>query len=184
MIEATHGIGTQVLKFRGGMRLLGMTWIFGMYRMANSMALLDANIRKVARSGGGRQGLRQQTVEFDLSAVEHCKTVIVWGMNWITTKMPDAHWLTEARLKGTRVVVIACEYSATATKGDDVLVVRPGVTPALALGMAHVIMRDKLYDLNYLKQWTDLPLLVRMDTLKNLRAEEVFGGAPAARRRP
>ncbi len=28
------------------------------------------------------------------------KTVVVWGMNWITTKMPDAHWLTEARLKG------------------------------------------------------------------------------------
>ena len=39
--------------------------------------------------------------------------MVVWGMNWITTKMPDAHWLTEARLKGTRVVVIACEYSAT-----------------------------------------------------------------------
>ena len=52
----------------------------------------------------------QQTVEFDLNAVEHAKTVVVWGMNWITTKMPDAHWLTEARLKGTRVVVIACEY--------------------------------------------------------------------------
>ena len=28
-------------------------------------------------------------------------------MNWITTKMPDAHWLTEARMQGTRIVVIA-----------------------------------------------------------------------------
>ena len=64
----------------------------------------------------------QQTVEFDLNSVEQAKTVVVWGMNWITTKMPDAHWLTEARLKGTRVVVIACEYSATATKADDVIV--------------------------------------------------------------
>ena len=197
VIEATRGIGTQVLKFRGGMPLLGITRVFGMYRMANSMALLDAKIRKVGPDQAvGAKGFDnyswhtdlppghpmvtgQQTVEFDLSAVEHCKTVIVWGMNWITTKMPDAHWLTEARLKGTRVIVIACEYSATATKGDDVLVVRPGVTPALALGMAHVIMRDRLYDLNYVKQWTDLPLLVRMDTLKNLRAEEVFGGTPA-----
>ena len=58
----------------------------------------------------------QQTVDFDLHAVEHAKLVVVWGMNWITTKMPDAHWLTEARLKGTRVVVIAGEYSATANK--------------------------------------------------------------------
>ena len=195
-IEATKGVGTQVLKFRGGMPLLGITRVFGLYRMANSMALLDAHIRKVGpdQALGGRgfdnyswhtdlppghpMVTGQQTVEFDLNSVEYAKTVVVWGMNWITTKMPDAHWLTEARLKGTRIVVIACEYSATATKGDDVLVVRPGTTPALALGFAHVIMRDHLYDQEYVRQWTDLPVLVRMDTLKYLRAEEVTGQKP------
>jgi len=196
-VEATQGAGTQVMKFRGGMPLLGMTRVFGMYRVANAMALLDDAIRKVGpdKALGGRgfdnyswhtdlppghpMVTGQQTVEFDLSAVEHARTLVVWGMNWITTKMPDAHWLTEARLKGTRVVVIACEYSATATKGDDVLVVRPGTTPALALGLAQVIVREKLYDATYVRQWTDLPLLVRMDTLKLLRAEEVFGTPPA-----
>ena len=196
-IEATQGVGTQVLKFRGGMPLLGITRVFGMYRMANSMALLDAAIRKVGpdKAVGGKgfdnyswhtdlppghpMVTGQQTVEFDLSVTEHAKTVVVWGMNWITTKMPDAHWLTEARLKGTRVVVIACEYSATATKADDVVVVRPGTTPALALGFANVIMRENLYDKDYVRQWTDLPILVRMDTLKYLKAQEVFGGQPA-----
>jgi nitrate reductase / nitrite oxidoreductase, alpha subunit len=195
-IEATRGAGTQVLKFRGGMPLLGITRIFGMYRMANSMALLDSAIRNAGRDDalGGRgfdnyswhtdlppghpMVTGQQTVEFDLHAVEHAKTVIVWGMNWITTKMPDAHWLTEARLKGTRIVVIACEYSATASKGDEVIVVRPGTTPALALGLSEVIMREKLYDVEYVRQWTDLPILVRTDNLKYLRAEEVFGGKP------
>jgi nitrate reductase alpha subunit len=194
MIEATKGAGTQVLKFRGGMPLLGITRIFGMYRLANSMALLDDHIRHVGPDKAlGTRGFDnyswhtdlppghpmvtgQQTVEFDLSAVEYARTVVVWGMNWIATKMPDAHWLTEARLKGTRVVVIAAEYSATATKADDVLVVRPGQTPALALGLANVILREKLYDADYVRRWTDLPLLVRMDTLKELRAAEVFGG--------
>ncbi len=197
VIEATKGIGTQVLKFRGGMPLLGMTRIFGMYRMANSMALLDAKIRGVGPDQAlGARGFDnyswhtdlppghpmvtgQQTVEFDLNSVELAKTVVVWGMNWITTKMPDAHWLTEARLKGTKVIVIACEYSATATKGDEVIVVRPGTTPALALGISNVIMREKLYDDEYVRQWTDLPLLVRMDTLKMLHAQDVFGGTPA-----
>ena len=197
VVEATQGVGTQVMKFRGGMPLLGMTRIFGMYRMANSMALLDDAIRKVgpdkAMGGKGFDNYSwhtdlppghtmvtgQQTVEFDLNAVEHAKTVVVWGMNWIATKMPDAHWLTEARLKGTRIVVIACEYSATATKGDDVVVVRPGTTPALALGFANVIMRENLYDAEYVRQWTDMPLLVRMDSLKYLKASEVFGGEPA-----
>ncbi len=197
-IEATQGVGTQVLKFRGGMPLLGITRVFGLYRMANSMALLDSAIRKVGpdQAVGGKgfdnyswhtdlppghpMVTGQQTVEFDLSAVEHARNVVVWGMNWITTKMPDSHWLTEARLKGTRVIVIACEYSATATKGDDVLVVRPGTTPALALGFANVILRENLYDKDYVRQWTDLPILVRMDTLKYLRAEDVFGDKPAA----
>ena len=44
----------------------------------------------------------QQSMEFDLNSVEQAKTVVAWGMNWITTKMPDAHWLTEARMKGTK----------------------------------------------------------------------------------
>lgn len=193
-IQATQGAGTQVLKLRGGMPLLGITRVFGMYRMANSLALLDAHVRKVGPDQAlGSRGFDnyswhtdlppghtmvtgQQTVEFDLHAVEHAKTVVVWGMNWICTKMPDAHWLTEARLKGTRVVNIACEYSATATKADDVIVVRPGTTPALALGLANVIMRDRLYDADYVKRWTDLPILVRTDTLKYLRAQDVFGG--------
>ncbi len=198
MIEATKGAGTQVLKFRGGMPLLGITRVFGMYRLANSMALLDDHIRHVGPDKAlGTRGFDnyswhtdlppghpmvtgQQTVEFDLSAVEYARTVVVWGMNWIATKMPDAHWLTEARIKGTRVVVIAAEYSATATKADDVIVVRPGQTPALALGLASVILREKLYDADYVRRWTDLPLLVRMDTLKNLRAAEVFGGELAS----
>ncbi|HBR58274.1 MAG TPA: molybdopterin oxidoreductase, partial [Blastocatellia bacterium] len=185
------------MKFRGGMPLLGMTRVFGMYRMANSMALLDSHIRGVGpdKALGGRgfdnyswhtdlppghpMVTGQQTVEFDLNSVEHAKTIVVWGMNWITTKMPDAHWLTEARVKGTRVIVIACEYSATATKGDDVVVVRPGTTPALALGFANVIMRENLYDKEYVRHWTDMPILVRMDTLKYLKASEVFGGGPA-----
>jgi len=197
-VKATQGAGTQVLKFRGGMPLLGLTRVFGMYRLANSMALLDAAIRKLGPDKAlGAKGFDnyswhtdlppghpmvtgQQTVEFDLHAVEHAKTVVVWGMNWITTKMPDAHWLTEARLKGTRVVVIACEYSATSSKGDDAIVVRPGTTPALALGLAHVILREKLYDADYVRRWTDLPILVRMDTLKYLRAADAFGTGPAA----
>ena len=196
-IEATQGAGTQTFKFRGGMPLLGVTRVLGLYRMANAMALLDAHVRKVGPDKAlGARGFDnyswhtdlppghpmvtgQQTVEFDLCAVEHARMVVVWGMNWITTKMPDSHWLTEARLKGTRVVVIACEYSATASKADQAIIVRPGTTSALALGLVHVLLRDKLYDADYVRQWTDLPLLVRMDTLKYLRAEEVFGTPPA-----
>src|SRR3990167_614625 len=49
MIEAAKGAGTQVLKFRGGMPLLGATRIFGFYRFANLTALLDDKIRGVGK---------------------------------------------------------------------------------------------------------------------------------------
>jgi nitrate reductase alpha subunit len=197
-IEAMQGAGTQCLKFRGGMPLLGVTRVMALYRLAGSLALLDAAIRGVGpdRALGGRgwdnyswhtdlppghtMVTGTQTVEFDLHSVERAKLLLVWGMNWITTKMPDAHWLTEARLKGTKVVVIACEYSATANKGDEVIIVRPGTTPALALGLCHVLLREQRHDEAFVKRFTDLPLLVRMDTLKLLKASELAAPAPLA----
>ncbi|GFP42207.1 nitrate reductase / nitrite oxidoreductase, alpha subunit, partial [Candidatus Hakubella thermalkaliphila] len=184
MIEAMKGAGTQVLKLRGGMPLLGATRIFGLYRFANSLALLDAKMRQVdqeaalgARAWDNYSGhtdlppghtmtCGQQTIGFDLATAENAAMVVGWGMNWIVTKMPDGHWLTEARLKGTRVVTVACEYQATSNKADEVILLRPGSDPAFALGLAQVIIQEKLYDAEFVKGHTDLPLLVRMDTLK------------------
>lgn len=190
MVEATKDHGTQTLKFRGGMSALGVTRIFGMTRLANSMALLDAKLNgtgpedsKAARGWdsyawhtdlppGHPMVTGQQTVDFDLVCVEHTNHIVVWGMNWITTKMPDSHWMTEARLKGAKVTVIACEYSATSNKADNVLIVRPGVTPALALGFIHVIINQNLFDADYVKKFTDMPLLVRMDTHELLKPQD------------
>lgn len=198
MIGAMKGAGVQALKFRGGMPALGATRLLGLFRLANMMALLDSKVRDVGpdQAIGGRgwdsyswhtdlppghpMVVGHQTSDFDLSLVEHAKLLIVWGMNWITTKMPDAHWLTEAKLKGTHVIVIAAEYSATSSKGDDVLIVRPGTTPALALGFTHVILRDKLYDADFVRHFTDLPLLIRDDTHELLRAADIIPDYQAA----
>src|SRR3989338_6057772 len=99
--------------------------------------------------------------------------LVCWGMNWISTKMPDGHWLSEARMKGTTIVTVACEYQSTSNKADQVIVLRPGSDPAFALGLANVILREELYDAEFVKGHTDLPLLVRMDTLKLLKPQEV-----------
>ena len=194
MIEATKNAGTQTLKIRGGMSLLGATRIFGYYRFCNMLALLDDKIRGTGpeKSLGGRgwdsytwhtdlppghpMVLGMQTNEFDLNSVEHAKMIILIGMNWITTKMPDSHWLTEARLKGTKVVTVSVEYPATGCRSDEVIVIRPGTDPAFMLGVAHVIINEKLFDANNIKRYSDLPFLVRMDTLEMLRPNDVISG--------
>lgn len=191
MIEATEGSGMQTVKLRGGMAFLGATRIYGLYRFGNMMALADAKIRNVGPEEAiGARGWDSyswhtdlppghpmvtgaQTNDFELFSVERSKLCIVWGMNWITTKMPDSHWLTEARLKGTKVVIVTVEYSATASKGDEVIIIRPGTDPAFALGLAQVIVSKKLYDASWVMKNTDLPLLIRLDTLQPLRPDDV-----------
>jgi nitrate reductase alpha subunit len=162
--------------------------------MGNLLALLDAKVRGVGADQAKGAGLwdsyswhtdlppghpmvhGDQTSDFELFDAENANLLLVWGMNWITTKMPDSHWMTEARLRGTKVVVVTVEYSATANKGDEVVVIRPGTDPAFALGLAQVIMSEQRYDEGFVKRFTDLPGLIRMDTLQPLLARDVFPG--------
>jgi len=194
MVEAVGGAGTRVMKHRGGMAKQGACRIFGTFRFGNSLALLDAHVRGVgpeeALGSGSWDSYSfhtdlppghpmvsgEQTNDFELFDTENSKLIIAWGMNWITTKMPDSHWLTEARLKGARTVAVTVEYSATASKCDDAIVIRPGTDPAFALGLAQVMIAEKRFDERFVKRFTDLPTLVRLDTLERLRARDVFAG--------
>jgi nitrate reductase / nitrite oxidoreductase, alpha subunit len=194
MIHACEGSGMQTFKLRGGMAFLGATRLFGLYRFANLLSLADSKLRGVGpEKAMGARGWDSyswhtdlppghpmvtgaQTNDFDLFSTEYAKLIIPWGMNWITTKMPDSHWMTEARLKGAKVVAVTVEYSATASKCDDVAVIRPGSDPAFALGLAQVIISKKVYDGEWVAKNTDLPFLIRMDTLQPLRPAEFIKG--------
>ena len=191
-IEAMKNAGTQVLKFRGGMPLLGATRLMGFVRMANMMALLDNHIRKTGPDKavaarhldnyswhtdlppGHPMVTGQQTVDCDLSMAEKSRLITLWGMNWISTKMPDGHWLTEARQRGSKVINITIEYQSTANKCDEVIIIRPGTDHALMLGIAHILMKERLYDAEFVKSFTDFPLLVRTDTMQLLRAGDII----------
>jgi DMSO reductase family type II enzyme molybdopterin subunit len=58
----------------------------------------------------------------------------------------------------------------------DHLPVRPGTDAAWALAMCKVIIDEGIYDSLFVKDQTDLPLLVRMDTKRFLRAEDLEEG--------
>ena len=61
MVEAMHGAGVQAIKMRGGMPLLGVGRVFGFYRFANMLALLDRKLRPDAPPEEivGSRGVRQ-----------------------------------------------------------------------------------------------------------------------------
>jgi DMSO reductase family type II enzyme molybdopterin subunit len=99
--------------------------------------------------------------------------IVLWSANPVYTRIPDMHFLTEARYRGTQVVIVGPEYSPSTIHAD--LWLNPGIQtdPALALAMAQVIVADGLDKAEYVKEQTDLPFLVRADTGRFLRERDV-----------
>ncbi len=94
--------------------------------------------------------------------------LVVWGTNLPITRTPDAHFMTEARYHGQKVVVVSPDYSDHTKFADDWLAAAPGTDAALAMAMGHVILteffRDRQVDYftDYTKRYTDLPFLVTL----------------------
>ncbi len=99
--------------------------------------------------------------------------ILMWLMNYSYTRIPECHFLWEARYRGTKVVSIAPDYNATSMHADLWLNPRVGTDAALALAMAQVIITEKLYKREYVAEQTDLPFLVRDDTHRFLRQADV-----------
>ncbi|NUT49617.1 MAG: nitrate reductase subunit alpha [Saccharothrix sp.] len=95
--------------------------------------------------------------------------LVMWGSNIPVTRTPDAHFLTEARYKGTKVVAVSPDYADNVKFADDWLAPHPGTDGALAMAMGHVVLaeffRDRQvpYFTDYTRRFTDLPFLVRLE---------------------
>ena len=94
--------------------------------------------------------------------------LMMWGSNIPMTRTPDAHFMTEARYKGQKTVVVSPDYSDHTKFADHWLAAQPGTDGALALAMTHVILREFYveretpYFADYARRFTDLPFLVRL----------------------
>jgi nitrate reductase alpha subunit len=60
--------------------------------------------------------------------------LILWGSNVPVTRTPDAHWMTEARYRGQKVVVCSPDYSDATKFADEWLSPAPGTGWAGPLG--------------------------------------------------
>ncbi len=92
--------------------------------------------------------------------------LIMWGSNVPLTRTPDAHWMTEARYRGQKVIAVAPDYAENVKFADEWVTLGPGTDGALAMGMGHVILKEFFADqqvpffADYNKQYTDLSNLV------------------------
>ncbi len=193
MLKPWQGAGTTTMKMGSNLPLHGVVGKFGLYRLANQMGLLDHHVRGVApEKAKGARGWNEytwrgdqapgtpfatglQATDIDLNDLRFSKFILMVGKNLVENKMAESHWFIEAMERGARIVNISPDYAAPAAKCDYWIAVRPGISDlALLLGVARLIIDRKQYDEPFVKQFTDLPLLVRTDTLKRLRPQEVI----------
>ncbi len=95
--------------------------------------------------------------------------LVMWGSNVPVTRTPDAHWMTEARYRGQKVVVVSPDYADNTKFADEWLAPHPGTDAALATAMGHVILTEFFvekeidYFADYARRFTDLPFLVTLE---------------------
>ncbi len=99
--------------------------------------------------------------------------ILLWIGNPSYTRIPDAHFMWEARYNGSKVVSIAPDYNPSTMHCDQWLNVNIGSDAALALSMCKVIIDEGLMKQDYVKEQTDLPLLVRSDNQHFLRESDL-----------
>ncbi|HUY31791.1 MAG TPA: molybdopterin-dependent oxidoreductase [Pirellulales bacterium] len=193
MIDQVQGAGTRTIKIGSNLPLHGLVGKFGIYRMTNLLGLLDHHVRGVpaeqARAARewneytwrGDQapghpfvtGL--QTCDMDFNDMRFSKLVIQIGKNLIENKMPESHWLSEVMERGGKLVDIAPEYNCPGTKSNYWISVRPGLSDtAVLLGVTKIMLDNGWYKPDFCRQFTDLPLLVRTDTLRRLRPQDIL----------
>jgi DMSO reductase family type II enzyme molybdopterin subunit len=102
--------------------------------------------------------------------------VVLTHQNWSYTAPALYHYLTEARYNGTEIAMLAPDASPTTHAVDIHIPVQIGSDAAFWLGVCHEMIEGRRYDAAFVKEQTDLPILVRTDTRRFLRAAEVEGG--------
>ena len=110
----------------------------------------------------------------------HASYLMLWGSNVPVTRTPDAHFMVEARYRGTKVVVVSPDYAEHVKFADDWLAVPPGADGALAMAMGHVVLtefyvaRRVPFFERYAKTYTDLPFLVLLEERDGAYVPERF----------
>src|SRR3984885_5898920 len=83
------------------------------------------------------------------------KLIIAWGANILATNVHLWPFIVEARRNGARFYTIDPVRTRTGKLADKHFAIYPGSDLALALGLMHVIIGEKLHDADYVANYTN-----------------------------
>ena len=106
------------------------------------------NVQHAALSlfGSGRK-----TFNYDFG---NCKHLVLYGRNvFESLRVKQANIIMDMLDRGGKITYIDPRAAGTAMKATRYWAIRPGTDYALNLGIIHTVLRDKLYDAEFVNQW-------------------------------
>jgi len=107
------------------------------------------------------------------------KYAVIGGMNFPGTALqsarcnvPNYALFNRAKQNGCRFIVIDPKLADTAPWCDEWLPIGPGKDAIFALAVANVLLREKLYDEDFLLGFTNAPQLIRVDNGQPMKDAE------------
>lgn len=82
------------------------------------------------------------------------KCLMVWSNNPFYSNTSGVRKLLDAREKGLKIIEVGPLITPLTAHADIHLRMRPGTSGALALGMAHVMIEEDLFDHDFVEHWT------------------------------
>jgi nitrate reductase alpha subunit len=99
----------------------------------------------------------------------NARFIAVMGSNLNMTRTPDTHFISEVRHAGGKLTVFSPDFSQVAKYADYWMPLHPGQDTAFWMAVNHVILKEFYverptpYFMDYVKKYTDLPFLIRVD---------------------
>lgn len=105
------------------------------------------------------------------------RVLVLWAAQpSVSQTSQSGRGMAEVRERGCKTIVVDPNFSPDAVKATIHLPVRPGSDAALILSWYRVILDEKLYDEEFTKYFTNLPMLINPDTDLPWLATEVIDG--------
>lgn len=111
----------------------------------------DRGICSPAKQAGFRS-VYGDTLAIKPQEAQHSDLIVLWGINATATDVHILHDVNIAKKKGARVWIIDTHKTYTFSQAHEHIYVKPGSDGALALGMLHIIHRDGLVDIDFIKK--------------------------------
>jgi len=153
-IAAEHGAeATLPYSYAGTMGFLNGSGMDRRFFHRLGASRLDRTICSSAGAAGLTRalGLRYGT---EPEQFRHSKLIIAWGANILGTSVHFWPFIVEARRNGSKFYTIDPVMNRTGRLADKHFAIHPGSDAALALGMMHVIIAEKLEDREYVSRFT------------------------------